>query len=173
VLRYSRSVQIVIGLGGNLGSVERAFARALAALVRSPGVVVRRRSSVYRTAPVGPEQGAYRNAALLVEVAIPARALLQLCLGIESAEGRDRGRELRWGPRALDLDLLIAEGLVCRGGGLELPHPRLAGRAFALVPAAEVAPGWVHPLCGRRLDDLAAAALGASPEAVERLGGWV
>jgi 2-amino-4-hydroxy-6-hydroxymethyldihydropteridine diphosphokinase len=92
--------------------------------------------------------------------------LLGACLDLERQAGRVRVAGDRWGPRPLDLDLLIADGLVCRGPRLELPHPRLLERAFALVPAAEVAGGWRHPLDGRSLAELAAACDRTGMEAV-------
>lgn len=171
-MRYSRSVQIVIGFGGNLGEVEQAFQQAVEVLGGSPGLVVRQRSTLYRSSPVGPDQPDYLNAAVLVESALHPRALLELCLQLECRAGRDRSTERRWGPRRLDLDLLAADHLVCRGSDLELPHPRFAERAFALVPAADVAPGWVHPLIGRTLEDLAALAVGADPHAVQAVSRW-
>ncbi len=148
-------MRVVIGLGGNLGDVRAAFARALAALGRTTRLLAR--SGVWRSAPVGPAQSDFLNAAVVVETGLHPRALLALCRELEGAAGRDRAREERWGPRPLDLDLLIAPGLVVESGDLVLPHPRLAERRFALAPAAEVAPDWVHPRVHRTLADLAAA----------------
>ncbi len=161
-------MRILIGLGGNLGDPPAAFRRALDAL--AAGHVLVATSRLYRTAPIGPQQPRYWNMAALLSVGVAPPALLAACHRIEAAAGRDREREARWGPRPLDLDLLLADGVVCRGPGLELPHPRLAGRAFALVPAAELAPDWIHPWTGRTLEALAAAALTADPDAVELVG---
>jgi len=169
---YSQTVQIVIGLGGNLGGVEQAFRQAVCDLHSSPGLEVSERSSLYRSRPVGPEQPDYLNAAILVEADMDPRTLLQRCLEIEKHAGRDRSTEVRWGPRCIDLDLLVAERLLCSGRALVLPHPRLAERTFALVPAAEVAPHWIHALAGRSLSDLAADALHGDPQAVEVVGRW-
>ncbi len=148
-------MRIVIGLGGNRGDVTEAFAGAAARLAREGRLLAR--SGVWRSAPLGPALDDFANAAVLVESALHPRALLELCRRIEAAAGRDRAREERWGPRPLDLDLLVAPGLVLESGDLVLPHPRLAGRRFALAPAAEVAPGWVHPRLHRTLADLAAS----------------
>jgi 2-amino-4-hydroxy-6-hydroxymethyldihydropteridine diphosphokinase len=82
------------------------------------------------------------------------------------AAGRDRAQEERWGPRTLDLDLLIADSAVCRGPGLELPHPRFHLRRFALEPAAEVAPRWIHPLIGLTIEALAEKARQHEPDAI-------
>lgn len=123
-------------------------------------------SSLWRTEPVGgpPGQPAYRNAVVTWVPAAPwrtpARALAAL-LAVERALGRVRGE--RWGPRLIDLDLLAWDGFpdasarAGRAPSPTLPHPRARERAFVLVPWAEVAPGWRHPLDARRLAELAAA----------------
>ena len=106
----------------------------------TPDVRVTRRSTLYETAPVGPPQPNYLNAALRVDFRLGARALLERCLEIERAHGRDRARELRWGPRTLDLDILYIDGEEIEESDLVVPHPRLEERAFALVPLLDVAP---------------------------------
>ncbi len=166
-------MQIVIGLGGNSGEPPRAFRRALAELGARHRVVAV--SSLYRTEPVGPAQPRFCNAAALLEVACPPLELLDRCHELERGAGRDRAREARWGPRPLDIDLLVASGVVYRGPRLELPHPHLHRRAFALVPAAELVPEWVHPILGRSIGELAADAARREPGAVlerRQLPGW-
>jgi len=145
--------RLILGLGGNLGQPPRAFQEALAALAASHRVLLV--SRLYRTEPEGPSQPRFWNMAALLEPAAPLLELLEQCQDLERRAGRDRDRVPRWGPRPLDLDLLIARGLVHRGPRLELPHPRLTSRAFALVPAAELAPGWRHPVLGATLGELA------------------
>lgn len=130
----------VVGLGGNLGDPARAFRSAEAMLDATPGVRVVARSPLYESAPVGPPQPNYLNAALRLELELDARALLARCLEIERAHGRDRAREERWGPRTLDLDILVVEGEEVHEDDLVVPHPRLEERAFALVPLLDVAP---------------------------------
>ena len=147
------TMRIVIGLGGNLDDTESAISGALAALADDGRV--ERVSRIWRTRPVGPEQPDYTNAAALVEWPADPRRLLTRCQEIEAAAGRDRSREERWGPRVLDLDLLLAEFVVCRGSRLVLPHPRFHKRRFALEPAAEVVPHWIHPIEGLSLAQLA------------------
>lgn len=147
---------VVVGLGGNLGDPPTAFSAALRELDRRHPVVAL--SSLYRSPAEGPSQPDYLNAAAVVDADLSPRRMLAVLHRLEAAAGRDRGREVRWGPRPLDLDLLLAEHLVCRGPRLTLPHPRLDRRAFALAPAAEVAPSWVHPLRGVTLLDLVLAA---------------
>lgn len=137
-------MQVVIGFGGNVGDVGDAFRAARARLEEAARVL--RASAWYRTRAVGPPgQPDYVNAAVLVEWPGRPIGLLDLCQELERAAGRDRAVERRWGPRTLDLDLLVADRVVCRGPRLRLPHPRVGERAFALVPAADVAPEWVLP----------------------------
>ncbi len=146
-------LRVILGLGGNLGDVQNSFVNALAALggIGRIGAV----SRVWRTRAVGPPQPDYLNAAALLEWPSGPRQLFARCLELERSAGRDRKTEERWGPRTLDLDLLLADGFVCVGPGLTVPHPRLQTRRFALEPAAEVAPDWVHPLLGRTIATLA------------------
>ncbi|MEE4273627.1 MAG: 2-amino-4-hydroxy-6-hydroxymethyldihydropteridine diphosphokinase [Thermoanaerobaculales bacterium] len=160
----------VIGFGANLGDEAAAFASALGRFPGKSDIVAV--SRLWRTRPVGPEQPDYLNAAALVLWPDSPEALLARCRDLESAAGRDRSVEERWGPRTLDLDLLIFSDLVWRSPSLVVPHPRLAERAFALVPAAEVAPDWVHPLLGRTLSDLAAEIRTANPDALISCEPW-
>ena len=146
-------MQLLLGLGGNLGDPRAAFRAALGALAdRHPLLAV---SRLYRSRPVGPPQPWYWNLAALLEPGGPLLDLLGQCQALEVAAGRDRSREARWGPRPLDLDLLAADGIVHRGPRLELPHPRFGVRAFVLVPAAELTPEWRLAGAGRTVAELA------------------
>ncbi len=128
-----------IALGSNLGERAALLRGALAALRRAADVRVVAESAVYETAPVGgPPQPDYLNMVAVVETALGPEALLERCLAVEAEHGRVR-RE-RWGARTLDLDLLSYGTLALQTERLTLPHPRLAERAFVLVPLAEVAP---------------------------------
>ncbi len=147
-------MRLILGLGGNLDDPPAAFQGALDALGRFVRVVTV--SSLYRSDPIGPPQPRYWNMAALLEIAVPPVELLDRCQELEAAAGRDRSREVLWGPRPLDLDLLLAEGIIVLGARLILPHPRLLERPFALVPAAEAAPDLLHPLADRTLAELAA-----------------
>ena len=146
-------MQLVIGLGGNVGDVPAAFAGAADALGREARVLGS--SGLWRGAPQGPPQADFFNAVLLVESDAHPLVVLALTRRLEAAAGRDRTRETRWGPRPLDLDLLLAPGLVIESAALTLPHPHLDARRFALAPAAEVAPDWLHPRRHRTLAELA------------------
>lgn len=155
-----------IGLGGNLGDVANTIRHAIAALGGLPGTQVLRNSRLYRTPAWGmTAQPDFLNAAAMVSTKLSAEALLAELLRIEREAGRDRGMQSeRWGPRALDLDLLLYGDAVIAHPGLCVPHPHLHERAFVLVPLAEIAPDALVPGRGR-VDALLAAvdALGIEP----------
>jgi len=164
-------MEILIGLGGNLGQPEAAFAQALEALADKGQVTGV--SRLWRTRPIGPSQPDFLNAAALIAWPAGPRSLLHRCRELEVAAGRDRTQEERWGPRILDLDLLIARSAVCRGPDLDLPHPWLHQRRFALEPAAELVADWVHPLLGLTIEELAEKARQSEPNAIlEVLSSW-
>jgi 2-amino-4-hydroxy-6-hydroxymethyldihydropteridine diphosphokinase len=142
-------VRALIGLGGNLGEVRERLDAAIAALGALPGVAVVARSRFYRTAPWGPvAQPDFVNAAIAVETSLPALDLLDALLATERAFGRVRDGE-RWGPRTLDLDLLAYGDDVIDDERLNVPHPRIAERAFVLMPLADIANDTVLPGVGR------------------------
>ena len=155
VIYHGSKMHLMIGLGGNLGDPATAFAQALDALADDAWVLFT--SRLWQTRAVGPEQPDYLNAAAVISWPGDPRSLLARCRELEKAAGRDRTMEERWGPRVLDLDLLLAEDFICAGPGLQVPHPRLHERRFALEPAAEVAPGWIHPFFGQTVAELAEA----------------
>lgn len=157
-------MRVLLGLGGNVGDPGSAFRDALEVLATDGWVDAV--SRLWRTRPVGPAQPDFLNAAVLVCWPYGPRELLARCRQLELDAGRDRSAEPRWGPRALDLDLLLAEGLVCRGPALELPHPRFYERRFALEPAAELVPDWVHPLLGLTVGQLADRQRAREPDAI-------
>jgi 2-amino-4-hydroxy-6-hydroxymethyldihydropteridine diphosphokinase len=133
--------EVLLGLGGNLGDARTTLDRAVAALCDGREVQLIARSSDYRTPPWGvTEQPPFINLALVVETALAPRALLDRVLRIEAMFGRDRAKELRWGPRTLDIDIIAYDALEAEERGLTLPHPHLFERAFVLAPLAEIAP---------------------------------
>ena len=150
-----------LGLGSNLPGPRHAAPRevceAAVALLDKEGLTLRRRSSWYASAPVPPsDQPWFVNGVAAFETALEPAALLARLHGVEAEFGRRRG--LRNAARTLDLDLLDHGGRVSRPGALpELPHPRLAERAFVLLPLAELAPAWRHPASGRPITALLAA----------------
>lgn len=144
-----------VAVGTNLGDRWGRLAQA-ARLLRAEGVAVSRGSRVWDTAPVGPPQPRYLNAVLELETTRTPRALLALLQAVERAAGRTR--EVRWGARTLDLDLLLHGDAVVRMPGLVVPHPELARRRFVLVPLAELRPGLVVPGTGATVAGLLDAA---------------
>ncbi|WP_411832443.1 2-amino-4-hydroxy-6-hydroxymethyldihydropteridine diphosphokinase [Pseudoxanthomonas mexicana] len=134
-------VVAAIGLGGNVGDAAATLRQAAQALDALPGTRLLRLSRLYRTPAWGVEdQPDFVNAVALVQTALAPRPLLEALLEVERRFGRDRARERRWGPRTLDLDVLLYGAQVVDEPGLQLPHPRLHLRAFALAPLLEVAP---------------------------------
>jgi 2-amino-4-hydroxy-6-hydroxymethyldihydropteridine diphosphokinase len=132
--------EALLGLGGNVGDVQSNLAAAIALLCDGRDVHLLARSCDYRTPPWGlTDQAAFINACILVETPLEPRALLVRALCVETALGRDRRKERRWGPRTLDIDLLAYNDEVIDEPGLTLPHPRLFERAFVLLPLAEIA----------------------------------
>jgi len=154
-----------LGLGGNLGDPVRRLARARALLERN-GVRIRTASSLYRTEPVGPiGQPWFINQVLEVEAGLSPVEMLRLAKSIERRLGRIPGP--RNGPRTLDIDILLAGTTVLRTADLAIPHPRLAGRKFVLVPLAEIAPRRIHPVTKKTIAALKKAS--ADQAIVERL----
>lgn len=156
----ARETVIVIGLGANLssdryGSPQDACEAALDAL-RAAGVAVRRRSRWYRSAPVpASDQPWFVNGVAEVETALDPAGLLAVLHRIEEDFGR--ARRTRNEPRVLDLDLLAYDARVSAPGETpELPHPRMAERAFVILPLADLAPDWRHPVSGLSAAELAA-----------------
>ncbi len=130
-----------IALGGNLGDVRATFDRAIATLCAGEGIRLTARSSDYRTPPWGvTEQPAFVNAVIIVDTTLDPHDLLERANDSERALGRRRERERRWGPRAIDIDLLTYDDLILIDRDLILPHPHMLERAFVLVPLAEIAP---------------------------------
>jgi 2-amino-4-hydroxy-6-hydroxymethyldihydropteridine diphosphokinase len=146
-----------IGMGGNLASWAGAPEATLAAAARRLGSLGRvvSRSSLYSTAPVGfAEQPLFVNAVLALETKLASRALLDGLLAIEQEFGRERTAGLQYGPRTLDLDILLYGELQIGEPGLEIPHPRLAERAFVLIPLNEIAPLAIVPGLARTVQQL-------------------
>ena len=141
-----------MGLGANLGPREETIRRALELLAQAPGVDVVAVSELRETEPVGVvDQPRFLNGAAALETSLSARELLELLLEIEGTLGRVRVE--RWGPRLIDLDLLLYGAETIAEPGLRVPHPRLHERRFALEPLAELDPelaipgrGWVSAL---------------------------
>jgi 2-amino-4-hydroxy-6-hydroxymethyldihydropteridine diphosphokinase len=142
----ARAVQAAIGLGGNLGDAAATLREALQALDELPGTRLLRASPLYRTPAWGKtDQPDFVNAAALVETTLGPRALLDALLEVERRFGRRREAGPQWGPRLIDLDLLLYGDRAIDEPGLRVPHPHLHERAFALLPLADIAPDMPVP----------------------------
>jgi len=171
-----RPVRAFVALGANLGDRAATLERALAELQARGDVRVTRRSTLHETAPVGgPPQPCYLNGVVELETTLAAEELGERLLAAEAAVGRRRGGpdEVRWGPRAADLDLLLwgAHGEAVIAGRFTVPHPRLHERAFVLAPLCELAPELVHPVLGRTMAELLAALPAPPPAGAQAAGG--
>jgi 2-amino-4-hydroxy-6-hydroxymethyldihydropteridine diphosphokinase len=145
-----------VGVGSNLGDRWAHLALAARALAAAPRVALLRASRVLDTAPLGPPQPRFLNAALELETGLTPPTLLALLQGIEREALRRPA--IRWGPRSLDLDLLLLGDLALVGPGLTLPHPGLSSRRFVLQPLAELCGERVVPGTGRTVAALLADA---------------
>jgi 2-amino-4-hydroxy-6-hydroxymethyldihydropteridine diphosphokinase len=155
---------VYLGLGSNLGERDALLRGALERL--APDVRVTRVSSIWDTAPLLiTDQPRFHNAVVEGLTTLEPLALLRLLKGIERALGRQPGP--RYGPRPVDIDILLYDDLILDTPELTIPHPRLAERAFALAPLAEIAPHVWHPALGRDAASLAAV---APPADMRRLG---
>ena len=144
-----------IALGSNLGDRRSILRSAVRALEEWPEVTVIAVSTIRETLPVGPPgQGPFLNCVAGIATSLEPRAVLAGCLAIEVRHGRRRADEERWGPRRLDLDLLLHGDRVIDEPGLTVPHPRLHERLFVLEPLAEIAAAVVHPVLGLSLESL-------------------
>jgi 2-amino-4-hydroxy-6-hydroxymethyldihydropteridine diphosphokinase len=144
-----------VGLGANIGPREVTLLRAVDLLAEADDVEVLAVSQLRETDPVGMvDQPGFLNGAVRIDTSLPPRALLELLLRIEQSLGRVR--EERWGPRTVDLDLLVYGDLIVDEPGLRVPHPRLHERRFALEPLAELDPELVVPGLGSLSAALAA-----------------
>jgi 2-amino-4-hydroxy-6-hydroxymethyldihydropteridine diphosphokinase len=138
-------VNAYIALGGNIGEVRLTLLRAIAMLAQKPIIRIVAISKLYQTGAVGGPSGQpdYLNTAVRVQTSLSAHDLLTRCQEIETVLGRVRNE--RWGPRTIDLDLLVYGDEVVDDDRLQLPHPRLADRLFVLAPLADIAPKDLKP----------------------------
>jgi 2-amino-4-hydroxy-6-hydroxymethyldihydropteridine diphosphokinase len=145
-----------LALGGNVGDSRAVLDRAVALLCDGSEVRLVARASDYETPPWGvTDQPAFVNLCIAVDTTLSPHALLARAHEVERALGRDRARELRWGPRTADIDLIAYDEVTLHDSDLILPHPRLFERAFVLVPLAEIAPDL--RIAGQRVADAADA----------------
>jgi 2-amino-4-hydroxy-6-hydroxymethyldihydropteridine diphosphokinase len=157
VKRGPRQHDAYIGLGSNLGLREKNIAAALNALQTTKEIEVVKVSSLYETKAVGgpPDQPDFINAAAQLRTTFSAERLLAVCQNIEASLGRRRG--VPWGPRTIDLDILLFDDEIRSTPDLTIPHPLMHERRFVLDPLAEIAPALVHPALEETMHNLLAA----------------
>ncbi|WP_295806579.1 2-amino-4-hydroxy-6-hydroxymethyldihydropteridine diphosphokinase [uncultured Nitratireductor sp.] len=160
---------VYLGLGGNIGEPRRAMQMVLRALDARPDTAVVTVSSLYRTPPWGKlDQPDFLNAVALVRTSLDPRALLEQCLTIERALKRVRAE--RWGPRSIDVDILLYGTRTVDDEGLTIPHPRMSERAFVLAPLAEIAPAL--EIAGRNVETLLESLDRSGVERITPDGEW-
>ncbi len=143
---------VYIGIGSNLGNRRENCFRAVVSLEES-GLRISKRSSLYETEPWGvKEQPKFINMAVEADTDLPPKELLLLLKKIEAAMGRES--MTRWGPRIIDLDILLYNDLQMKEPDLQIPHPLMHERDFVLEPLSEIAPEKVHPVLLRKIRDL-------------------
>ena len=145
--------QVIVALGSNLGNSKQTLESAVKKLSTEPGINQIRCSSWYQTPPIGPPQPNYYNGCVWLSCQgyTPYR-LLQCLQSIETSYGRERN--VRWGARTLDLDIIFFDDQLINQQNLTIPHPRMQERAFVLVPLAEIAPNWIDPRSGKSVTEL-------------------
>lgn len=147
---------VFLGLGSNIGARQVFLNRAVAEIKRIRDTKVVWASSIYETEPVGKtDQPKFLNAALEIESTLGPSDLVKELQAAEAIVGRTKTE--RWGPREIDIDILIYDGVVYADDTVQVPHPELEHRRFALVPLREIAPELVHPGNGMTINELAAA----------------
>lgn len=149
------NVLCAIALGSNLGDSRATVETALKSLSTTPHISLISQSSWYQTTAVGPPQPDFINGCAVLQIQMSPQLMLETLLDIEAQFGRVR--QERWGPRSLDLDLLLYDELVLDTPTLQIPHPRMRDRAFVLVPLAEIAPNWIEPVSGKAISQLVQA----------------
>jgi 2-amino-4-hydroxy-6-hydroxymethyldihydropteridine diphosphokinase len=154
----------IVALGSNLGDKEARIAEAIHDLTQAGDIRVVARSRNYRTAPWGrTDQDWFVNACVAVATELSAHELLKRCQAVESRMGRVRVEH--WGPRIIDLDVLVYRDVILEDADLVLPHPRITERAFVLAPLADLAPDLM--IKGRKVSDWLAALVGCDVVALE------
>ena len=146
--------EAVLSIGSNMGDRAANLTDAVRRLGAEQGITVTAVSPFYRTAPVGPVvQDHFINGAVRITTTLAPEELMRRCLAIEAQMGRDRANAVRWGPRLIDIDIILFDDITLQTETLELPHPRFRERAFVLVPIVDIAPEWL--VAGQTLASLA------------------
>jgi 2-amino-4-hydroxy-6-hydroxymethyldihydropteridine diphosphokinase len=152
-----------IGIGSNLGTRQENCSRAVELVVEKRGIKVQKKSSLYETEPWGvKDQPRFINMVVQIETTLKPNDLLRLLKDIEREIGRQDS--FRWGPRMIDLDILLFNALVLNEENLQIPHPCLHEREFVLRPLNEIAPDIIHPVFHMSIDKLTQNMLGGRDE---------
>lgn len=148
-----------IGIGSNLGEREENCLTAIK-LLGDSGLIIKKQSSMYETAPWGvEEQPGFINMAIEIETSLEPERLLQVLKGVEQEIGRQES--YRWGPRIIDLDILLYADIIINSPILQIPHPLMHQRGFVLKPMSEIAPDVLHPVIKKTIGKLLAEEAGA------------
>ncbi len=141
-----------IGIGSNLGDKVYQCERAISEILRADHHKLLAKSSLFKTKPIGyTSQDWFINGVIKIETDLEPLELLRVLKDIESRLGRKEG--FRWGPRAIDLDILFFDEEEIEMEGLQIPHPRLQERQFVLIPLAEIDPEVIHPVLKKRISE--------------------
>lgn len=146
-------VQAYLGLGSNIGDRKQQLLKAIDLIGNIKGIKVTKQSSIYETAPIGyTDQPNFLNLCLEIETELSPQQLLKHCLDIE--QQLHRLREIRWGPRTLDIDILLYSDNIIETDNLSIPHPRMQERAFVLIPLNDIASDKKDPRLNQKIHDL-------------------
>ena len=146
-------VQAYLGLGSNIGDRKQLLLTAIDLIGNIKGIKVTKQSSIYETAPIGyTDQPNFLNLCLEIETKLSPQQLLKHCLDIE--QQLHRVREIRWGPRTLDIDILLYSDNIIETDNLSVPHPRMQERAFVLIPLNDIASDKQNPRLNQKIRDL-------------------
>ncbi len=146
----SPSSFVYLGIGSNIGNRKQNCHEAIRLLSENPFISVLKISSLYETEPVGLEsQSSFINCVIGIETTLDPRRLLDVCRGIEESLGRERVGQ--WGPRTIDIDILLYNNKVINDIDLKIPHPLMHKRGFVLIPLAEIAPDVFHPVLKKKI----------------------
>jgi 2-amino-4-hydroxy-6-hydroxymethyldihydropteridine diphosphokinase len=138
-------IESFVGIGSNVGDRAQFVRSAVEEMNAADGIEVTATSSLYETSPIGgPPQRSYVNMVVRIQTSLDHRALLEACQGIEQRLGREES-DIRWGPRVVDLDILMFDNTKISEPDLEIPHPRMNGRRFVLIPLLEIDPDLADP----------------------------
>lgn len=153
VFKPKTAITVYLGLGSNVGDREEYIEQAITILRETPGIKVGRRASNYETEAVGGvPQAPYINSAVAITTKLDPYELLTVTQGTEDALGREKGAE--WGPRTIDVDILMYADLVLSDDKLTIPHPLMHERLFVLEPMREIAPVAIHPVLEKTMSEL-------------------